>query len=167
MPGNKSFKIDYLALSEDLDHAVFVELKTEGASRNPKQDRYLRAAKEKGLAALLEGLLHIFRVTQSKRKYFRLLELLERVGLLQIPPALRETMASDNLQGASSASREVRITCPTSQHLYVVYIQPHRTGPDVITFEEFRTVVQRHDDPVSARFARSLREWAGPGAGTR
>ena len=119
-----------------------------------------------GLAGLLEGLLQIFRVTQSKRKYFCLLELLERLGLLQIPPALRETMASDNLQEAGAASREVRITCPTSQH-HVVYIQPHGTGPDIITFEEFRAVVQSYDDPVSARFARSLKEWADVGGGKK
>ena len=43
IPINKSFKIDYLALSTSGDHAVFVELKTDGHSRRAKQDEYLAA----------------------------------------------------------------------------------------------------------------------------
>ena len=44
IPINKSFKIDYVALSEDGSKAVLVELKTEGMSRRSSQDKYLLAS---------------------------------------------------------------------------------------------------------------------------
>jgi hypothetical protein len=64
IPIDKSYKIDYLALSTAADKAVLVELKTEGLSRRPEQDKYLLASQKAGLPALLEGLLDIFRATQ-------------------------------------------------------------------------------------------------------
>lgn len=70
---DKSYKINYVALSVAGDKAVFVELKTETRSRRPKQDAYLKAAQEKGLGKLLEGLCKIFKATDSKRKYLCLL----------------------------------------------------------------------------------------------
>ena len=66
-PTNRSSKIDYLALSADGAHAVFVELKTDNKSRRSKQDEYLLAAQEVGLSSLLEGLLNIFCATDEKR----------------------------------------------------------------------------------------------------
>src|SRR5689334_20386715 len=59
IPSNQSCKIDYLALDASGRHAVFVELKTDSSSRREKQDKYLRAAKEIGLPALLDGVLKI------------------------------------------------------------------------------------------------------------
>ena len=163
-PIDKSYKIDYVALSSGGDKVVFVELKTEGRSRRTKQDKYLQAARDAGLSALLAGLLDIFRVTQSKRKYFRLLEHLESMGLLAIPAPMKEIMSRRRLQGAVEASNAVEITANATECI-IVYVQPNGRGPDVISFEEYRAVVQQHDDPVSRRFARSLTEWAEIQAG--
>ena len=156
---NKSVKIDYLALSEAGDKAVFVELKTEGRSRRAEQDRYLVAACAVGLPAILEGLLTIFRATVAKRKYFCLLERLEQLGLLHIPGTMRETMKRRNLRGVDDVSHNVEITCRATDAV-IVYIQPDGQGSDIISFEDFRSVVERYDDPLSTRFARSLAEWA-------
>lgn len=156
---NLSFKIDYLALSASSEQAVFVELKTEGRSRRSKQDRYLAEAQEVGLAALLDGLLRIFKATQAKRKYFRLLQSLGRLGLLEIPSSMHEIIASDRLQGLNEMCGDVRITCPVKQ-CKVIYVQPTGTGPDTISFDEFQVVVARHPDALSTRFAQSLKEWA-------
>ena len=166
IPIDKSYKIDYVALSADADKAVLVELKTEGASRRDNQDKYLLASREAGFPALLGGVLDIFRATNSKRKYFALLELLESMGLLRIPMKMNDIMSQANLQGAVEASRKVEITTHATESI-IVYVQPNGEGDDIISFEDFRAVVQKHDDPVSQRFAQSLTEWASIKAGEK
>ncbi|MBL7221354.1 MAG: hypothetical protein ISS69_14665, partial [Phycisphaerae bacterium] len=90
---NKSFKIDYLALSTDGEQAVFVELKTDEGSLNEKQNKYFAAAKQAGLPALLEGLLTIFKATSAKRKYSHLLNALGQMDLLNIPDTMYDILA--------------------------------------------------------------------------
>lgn len=166
IPINKSFKIDYLALSEDLTQAVFVELKTEGMSRRQEQDKYLTAAQETGMEVLLDGLLQIFRATTAKRKYFHLLDTLASAGLLTIPEEMYTLMGKDALQGSTAASKTIQITCRAKDH-HIVYIQPNGSGEEIISFADFKTVVERHDDSISLRFARSLSEWADIQAGEK
>ena len=163
---DKSYKIDYVALSVPTDKAVFVELKTEGLSRRRAQDKYLLAARAAGLSRLLEGMLDIFRATNAKRKYFRLLEHLERMGLLRIPMSMKEIMARGSLRGANELSHQVAVTAHVDECL-VVYVQPRGTGSDIIPFEEFAATVRRHEDPVSQRFATSLCQWSEVQAGER
>jgi hypothetical protein len=166
IPIDKSYKIDYIAMSADADKAILVELKTEGLSRRDNQDKYLLASREVGFPALLAGVLDIFRATNSKRKYFALLEHLESIGLLRIPMEMKEIMSRPGLQGVTKASHQVEITASVTNSI-IVYVQPNGTGDDIINFEDFRAVVQKHDDPVSQRFARSLSEWASVNAGDR
>ena len=166
IPINRSCKIDYLALSTMADKAIFVELKTGGFSRRAEQDEYLIAARDAGLPRLLEGVLDIFRATNSKRKYFCLLEHIEGMGLLRIPMQMREIISRPCLLGINEASLQATVTARVCECL-ILYIQPNGSGPDVVSFKEFATVVQRHDDPISQRFARSLLEWAEVQAGER
>jgi hypothetical protein len=161
---NASYKIDYVALSAERDKAVLVELKTDGHSRRPEQDAYLRAAQEAGLHRLLEGLLDILRATDKKRKYGCLLTYLEELGMLRLPAGLREIMARPSLRGLTGASRHVEILVDPPETL-VVYVQPQGEGPNVINFRDFAGVVRTHDDDVSWRFARSLCAWADVQAG--
>jgi len=171
---NQSFKIDYLALSEDLTKAILVELKTEGRSRREKQDKYLMEARRVGLTGLLNGVLDIFRATTAKRKYFCLLQRLAGLGLLAIPAEFADLMAGNDLRSVNGASESVTVISPVRECI-VVYVQPNedkddhacRKGdpPVVIAFDEFRAVVERHADPVSVRFARSLKEWSRVRAG--
>ena len=156
---NLSFKIDYLALSEDGRQAVFVELKTVDSSRREQQDNYLAAAKAAGLAPLLAGVLDIFRASSSRRKYFYLLERLADLGLLNIPGTLHDIMLRPVPTGAAQASRAVTITSQVSA-CQIVYVQPHGSGPEIISFNDFRSVVSKHEDELSARFAESLAKWA-------
>jgi hypothetical protein len=160
IPTDKSYKIDYLAMSADATMPIFVELKTEGASRRESQDRYLTASQSVGLVALLEGLLDIFRATKAKRKYFSLLVQLQRMSLIRIPSSLERVMADRTLQGSVEASRSVEITATPTERPRVVYVQPHGDGPNTVSFHEFAAIVSRHSDHVSQRFAESLREWA-------
>jgi len=164
IPIDKSYKIDYVAMAADADKAILVELKTEGSSRRENQDKYLLASREAGFPALLGGVLDIFRATDSKRKYFTLLEHLEFMGLLWIPMEMKEIMSRTSLQGATEASYSIDITTSATDSV-IIYVQPNGTGDDIISFEGFRDVVQKHDDPLSQRFAKSLREWAAVKAG--
>ncbi len=166
IPIDKSYKIDYVAMSADADKAILVELKTEGLSRRDNQDKYLLASREAGFPALLGGVLDIFRATNSKRKYFALLEHLETMGLLRIPMEMKEIMSRPSLQGVTEASHSIKVTTSATDCV-IVYVQPNGTGDDIINFEDFRAVVQEHDDPVSQRFAQSLQEWAAVRAGER
>ena len=161
---NQSFKIDYLGLSRDGDTAVLVELKTDEKSRRDNQDTYLLAAEAAGLPALVAGVLDIFRATSAKQKYFCLLECLESMALVQIPAQLREIMSRPSLQGATEASRNIKVTAKAADIL-ILYVQPAGSGPNVVSFKEFRAVVLKHDDPVSLRFAKSLAKWARTKAG--
>ena len=163
---NQSCKIDYVALSAARDKVVFVELKTEALSRRSEQDAYLLAAQKAGLRALLEGLLDIFRATKSKQKYYCLLAYLERMGLLRLPEGMKEIMAQPTLRGVNQASRQVEIKVDPAESL-IRYVQPNGRGENVIPFRDFATVVRKHDDPVSQRFARSLLEWATVQAGEK
>jgi len=163
---SKSYKIDYVALSAESDKAILVELKTEGLSRRPEQDKYLCAAQNAGLISLLEGLLEIFRATNSKRKYFCLLQHLEDMGLIRIPFSMKEIMAQSRLQGADEASRQIEITTKPVETM-TIYVQPNGTGAEIITFHEFAEVIQQHDDPIANRFAKSMREWAEIQAGEK
>jgi hypothetical protein len=161
---NQSVKIDYLVLSRGGDTAVLVELKTEGRSRRDEQDRYLQAAQAAGLPALVEGVVDIFRATNAKRKYFYLLEYLESMGLIRMPAQLRDIMSSRDQRGATATLRHIQITAKAAKML-VLYLQPNGSGPDILSFAEFRAVVQKHDDPISRRFVQSLAEWASISAG--
>lgn len=166
IPIDKSYKIDYVALSANADKAVLVELKTERLSRKQEQDKYLFAAQKIGLPALLDGLLDIFRATNAKRKYFCLLQHLESMSLLRIPMQMKDIMVVGALRGATDGSRHIEITAKTTENL-IVYVQPNGNGPDIISFREFADVVRQHDDPVSQRFAVSLREWSEIHAGEK
>jgi hypothetical protein len=166
IPIDKSYKIDYVALSADANQAILVELKTEALSRRDNQDKYLLASREAGFPALLGGVLDIFRATNSKRKYFALIEHLESMGLVRIPMDMKEIMSRPSLQGATEASRFIEVTTTAADSI-VVYVQPSGTGDDIINFEDFRAVVQRHEDQVSQRFAQSLAQWARIKAGDK
>ncbi len=161
---DKSFKLDYLALASGMDKAVFVELKTDGSSRRDKQDKYLDAACEKGLPALAEGVVQIFRASFAKRKYYRLLTLMEELQLIEIPAEFHRIMGRPTLQGIIEASHDIRITCPEME-CQVIYIQPGAIEPREIGFEEFAGIVSRHGDPISQRFAESLLKWKSCPAG--
>jgi hypothetical protein len=161
---DKSYKIDYVCFSQDLKTAIFVELKTEGLSRREKQDKYLSTAQDVGFASLLDGLLKIFKATNAKRKYFCLLKVLSEIGFLKLPSKMEEIVKKDSLVGINAFADSIAISCEAKKPI-VVYLQPNGQRDDVLTFEEFSRTVEKFDDELSRRFAKSLREWAAVQAG--
>lgn len=167
IPTDKSYKIDYLAMSTDGRWPIFVELKTEGDSRRLSQDHYLAAASVVGLGALLNGVIDIFRVTSSRRKYYTLLLQLEQMGLIEMPPSLAAMMMKEPLDGVEDLTVGIKVRAGKCETPRIMYIQPVGAGPDVITLEDFANVVDVHKDVLSRRFAMSLREWSRWKAGQR
>lgn len=159
IPINKSYKIDYVALSTDRKMAVLVELKTDDLSRRTKQDQYLIAAKRVGMQALLDGLKQIFQATSAKRKYLHLLVEAENLGLIRLPNDLRAMLNSDSLIGANAAAEHIESTL-CAPDCEIIYLQPRGEDADTINFNQFIESVTHYDDAVSERFARSLALWA-------
>jgi hypothetical protein len=166
--GDKSCKIDYLAISKDGAKAIFVELKTETRSRRTGQDDFLVLAEKADFADILKGVCDIFRVTTYKRKYCHLLNCLEKMSLIEIPPRMKEIMARKNLNGITKASSDIKITSRDARSR-VLYIQPKKTtnedGKDCLFFDEFIKTVGKYEDPISKRFGKSLIEWKSIEAG--
>lgn len=146
---NQPFRIDYLAVMQDPLELIFVELKTDPASRNDDQDKYLLAAQEKGMPALLRGLLSIREATSAQGKYDQLLTELSDAGLI-----IR----------SADGGFEPNGILPKPE---ILYIQPKSDECDsrVISFEKVEEIVASHTDELSIRFAQSLRKWAEEPAG--
>jgi len=81
---DKSYKVDFFLLGESGIN-YFVEFKTDSGSRREKQDEYLSEAKDKGMAAIIEGVIKIASVSSYKRKYNHLLQKLKGLGLINEP----------------------------------------------------------------------------------
>ncbi len=164
-PSNQSCKIDYLALDASGRRAVFVELKTDSSSRREKQDAYLKAAKEVGLPALLDGVLKIVCASDHKHKYCCLLRLLEKHALITLPERLDDALRSPRYASAVNACLpDVKITAPNAS-IDVLYVQPVASLPDEIGFEELAAWLETQGGAMAARFATSLRTWATVRAG--
>jgi hypothetical protein len=162
--GEKSCNVDFLAIAADHSVAFFVELKTEGLSRHDEQDNYLLAAQRVGLPALLSGVFRIAAASRKKPKYLHLLFLLERLGLVSLPPAIRQRHATGDLRGLTRdlAMAAVQVVmCP----IQVIYFQPAASNENEIGFAEFGKWLERFDDPLSQRFRQSLRSWSSSNAG--
>jgi len=145
---NGSYKIDYLVTFHDSDRVVFLELKTDAASTRHEQQEYLTRAQSADMGKLFGGLEKIFDATDHKDKYEHFFRLAEKAGLID-------------------ANKKV---LRDKHDIQIVYLQPHaKDGDDKsmrIGFNEFADYVARFHDPISQRFAHSLRHWADVKAGS-
>jgi hypothetical protein len=159
-PINRSYKIDYLAVTDDLSYIALVELKTDYRSRRDGQDEYLALAARAGIGALLDGLLKIVQATQFRSKYGHLLSSLERLRLLEVaePSPLASAPDWERLCGNTSLIKAARISCSPK----VLYLQPQPSLPDDIGFDEFAAWLDRYQDPLARRFQQSIRRWIEP-----
>lgn len=146
---NKSFKIDYLAVNQEYRKVYLVELKTDIGSRRENQDKYLRLAKEVNINGLMDGLLKIYTATNQKSKYLNLLKEVEKLGWI--------AFINDN-----------PTYIPNKYEIEIIYIQPEvehseTTNLDdstkIITFDDVINIVEKNQDDISTRFAKSLRKW--------
>jgi len=161
---NHSKKIDYLVLSSDLRRCFMVELKTDKASRCDTQDDYLLDARRVGLSALLRGITQIFQATKATRKYYRLLCLLEEIGLILIPHELHTAIRTRDCRPPAALVEAITLP-PLQTQSEIVYIQPHACQPNEVSFAEFARWLPVGRDPLTDRFRQSLLRWAAEPAG--
>lgn len=138
-----SFKIDYIAISEDDQNVFLVELKTDQSSRRTEQDDYLYKAQQNNIPQLIDGVLKIYRATDSKykKKYDHLISKLSDIGWIK-----RESFSLQN------TAKNYNIT--------IVYIQPRNenNSVDTISFNDISSMVSGQDD-LTKRFLKSLNDW--------
>jgi len=157
---NRTFKVDYLAVSADGSTLIFVELKTDRGSRRGAQDEYLAAASRTPASELFENLSPVVHASKSRGKYGHLIERLKDLRLVKFSGKKAWEFVSE------VGPMEAR----------VVYVQPRPIAHEADTVEfdcpvhiiclsQFADVVRRYDDPLSQRFADSLVEWERTAAG--
>ncbi len=161
LPTNKSVKVDYALFAKDRRRVVFVELKTDGASRREGQDTYLETAQRIGFRRIVEGVRAIILNTSAHRKYHHLAGARARRGYLTRPPDLAGHLYPVVRPDVLSHLEEIVV----EQHdpaIDVLYLQPEATDGDrCIDFARFAHHVGRHSDPFSQRFAEHLVRWRG------
>ena len=178
---NQSYNVDYVAFAkngrkiENKRTAYLVELKTDMESRRPQQDRYLYAARKKGLPALVKGVRKISKKSKKKQKYVNLLSRLSAPGidLVTIPDdaILYEKTFPNVVRGWTDAVNQLKIADQVFSNVEIVYVQPTKEGRrdelgfNYIYFDEVASVVERRGD-LGAMFANYLRQWKKP-AGSR
>jgi hypothetical protein len=167
---NHSFKVDYLVVSSDLSKAALVELKTDDLSVKDEQCDKMLKVKAKGIVTFLDCLPEIYRASKGSgpRKYLHLFNQLDQIGIApdSVRSLLRSKVNGGRNMGHDTLRQGIRMEC------LVVYVVPNKTSAMqsydavVIDFEFFAQVVEKHPDPLSLRFAKSLREWAKIDAGS-
>ena len=160
---NASVKVDYLVVSEDGRQVFFVELKTDQASFRPEQDEYLDLAVKKGIPSLVRGVLRIIAATNNEYlpKYMHLLDLLERLGWIELQDGLAREVCVEDPPSADTWLEGIRILPAVERAIArKVYILPE-AKPDqcCISFNEVAEVVGSSESPMGQIFAKHLRRW--------
>ncbi len=164
---NRSPKADFFALTADRKCAYFIELKTDMNSLGWQQSKDLAEAAQKGLSCILNDMTLMAKHNKRpiRQKYFHLLQRLEDLKLIKMPPELCTVMFSSNSNGVYELIDCIEIIGEDLKP-EVIYILPEPDGSKkVITFEEFASVVEGRGD-IGKRFAQSLRSWAKVKAGS-
>ncbi len=139
---DKSYKVDFYAPLEN-GRNVFVEVKTDSASRRDSQDRYLLRAKEIGMSKVLEGILQIYEVTKYKNKYAYLLDQLCGARLIQVD--------------SNGAPRVANI----DTEIELMYIQPNEDpAGNAVGFIELSSIFAASGDEFLVAFGQLLAKWA-------
>ena len=170
---NTSPKVDFFALSVNCERAFFIELKTDMSSRDEKQDEGLAKAAQRCLRSILTDIKSMVKHKDkaTRQKYFHLLQRLENLKLIEMPPGLCKVMFEPNSRDIHKLIGHITII---DQDLKpeVIYVQPkyaaknHRKHAEYIYFAEFASVVEGRGD-IGKRFARSLKCWAKVEAGSK
>jgi hypothetical protein len=156
---HESDKVDYVLFAKDRSRVYFVELKTDGGSRRPSQDAYLKRAASRGFRHAVEGVRAIKLRSKEYGKYHHLAVLLQRLGYLSLPDNLADHIYREPRRGLSKLLERV-VVAPLDSTIEVIYVQPHEAeGDRCIDFERFATHVRRHADVFSASFAAALMDW--------
>ena len=163
----RSDKADYFALSKNGKRAFLIELKTDIGSLRDTQKQYLATAVDRGMTQLLCDVKSMAkaRKLRARRKYFHLLQAISDLGLMELPPELKDKIYGD-ARGVYQCIDDIDISHTVCQ-LEVIYVLPKANGQkDCIYFATFAGVVDKQGE-LGRRFATSLLEWRTKTAGSK
>lgn len=143
----QSTNVDFFAVSDDYEHAFFIELKTDMHYLKASQARGLQRAAGKGMGVLLSELNSIANAPGANRKYSRLRKTLQNLKLSQFRANLEPEIVY------------ILPYCPKLTR------RDYLKGVEVITFKEFANAIECRGE-LGKRFARSLMCWAKVDAGS-
>ena len=176
---NQSFKVDYVAFTQDGSTTFLVELKTDMASKKKakKQWCYLQDARAVGFPKLIAGVKKLARATTEKKKYAHLLHRLAYSPYLSSDDSMKRMIELVNngrihKKKWSETIDNLEYDLTNYKNTKTVYIQPKRDG-DIdtaltshITFEKAAKSLVEDGGELNGLFANYLRNWKEK-AGTR
>ncbi|MGD8306540.1 MAG: hypothetical protein PVF17_07785 [Ignavibacteria bacterium] len=137
---DKSYKVDFYLYLENGKH-LFIEFKTDSASRRVKQDKYLLASQNVGMKEIIDGIIKINSVTNYKTKYSHLIKKLLTAGLIsEINSKYLPSIAQDQIE--------------------ILYIQPKATSSNEMGFDEISKLMSESDDKFYKMFSKILFSWS-------
>lgn len=150
---NQSDRIDYMVCSEQ--KVVYVELKTDNHSIRSEQAEYLHNIQQRAWKDVLEDIIAIYRATNARTKYRKLIEKLDRWIECHKTEAGEERCTLRDGEIAKVESVEV------------VYILPKRPQKPIdikkpIYFDslvEMLRLPKYADDPIAQAFTDALVKW--------
>lgn len=173
-PYSRSVKVDFVLFNRDLSKAYFIELKTDEGSKRNDQETYLKEAEGENFNDYLDGIVALTRDSGERKKYYHLLNLLETLGLLDISPDVKAKIYGDKRrrQGLKKLIESIKpVYADRKIPIEVFYVKPNDEDDDkaklpVIDFDFFASCLEDRSDPLSMRFADSLRRWKAVKAGS-
>ena len=159
-------RLDYLAISDDLATAYFIELKTDPKSKDKTQFANMAAAKKAGFRSIMRGLLKVVEASEEKHKYCCLLRLLAQHGLITLPDSLAQALQSRHYRTAVNACLPMIALAEIDPEVKLIYVEPIATTSDDIGFVEFAGWLDKlKDDDLAQRLSLSLKRWVASPAG--
>ena len=165
---NQSDKVDFFAMSKDGKQAFLIELKTDMGSPREEQDEYLIRAKERGMARILSDFKEIAKASDSRKKYFHLMNALSEMELLRLPNELEEKIRNVVTRDSTNLISEIEVLPSAEPKIEVIFIQPKNNPKKdtrteqgdfrYIYFDEIADSIQRYGE-LGRLFARYLRRW--------
>lgn len=137
---NMSYKVDFYCLLGNGKH-LFLEIKTDMKSVNDDQLKYLKAARNKGMYNIVQGLREIYEASHSYKKYENLKKELINAGVIDKDFKIREGIEDQT---------------------YIAYIQPkgkHTDEYKVFNFNNVCDILDSSKDRFVREFSSIIREW--------
>ena len=135
---NRSYKADYLAVSEDSKKIYLIEIKTDITSKNKCQDKRLLSATKRPLYCIMSDLKNMAIASKglNRRKYLHLLDALHQIDLIKMPSKLKNKIEKNETKNIrSTLICKVKIPVCSNLKPEVIYIQPRKHGKKYPNFK--------------------------------
>ena len=148
---NKSYKIDYLAISEISKQIYLIELKTDSESIRQEQIEMMKKVSKYSCKKMTDGIIKIYNESKNaylkyKTKHQFLLEMLTKSDIGWV-----EKKENDYISICSDYEKKI------------VFIQPkvikEYTDISIITFEDIIKLLDSENDLLLERIKQSLKTW--------